>query len=54
MAGHGDSKGGATAITPEQDLAAHRKSYDGFMWWLKIGAGVAFVVGFVATVIVAS
>ena len=53
MAGHGDTNG-TTPTATQQDIDAHRASYDRFMWWLKTGAIVSFVVAAVVVVIVAS
>lgn len=54
MAGHGDTDGTAVPVTQEQDLVAHQESYDRFMWWLKRGAVIAFVVAAIVTVVLAS
>ena len=54
MAGHGSTEGNAISTTPEQQLAAHKASYDRFMWWLKVGAVTSFVIAAIVTVILAS
>ena len=51
MAAHGNTNGDAPY---EQEMNAHRASYDRFIGWLKWGAIVAFVVAAIAVVLVAS
>ncbi len=53
MAGHGDTSGHAETHSA-MDMDAHQSSYASFMWWLKAGAIVSFVVAAIVTVILAS